>query len=70
MAASKSSHSVEITKRLERAEYPDDVIDLVTKLRAAAYTTGGADLLHVFHELDTDHSGSLDFEQFKLVLPR
>ena len=66
------SYSHVIAKRLDfrRAEYPLDVAELVMKIRAAAYTAGGTNLLPLFRKLDRDNSGSLDFEEFKLVLQR
>lgn len=55
---------------LRRADYPDDVVKLVMKLRAASYKLGGTDLVYLFSKLDKDKSGQLDREEFKLTLRR
>lgn len=55
---------------LKRADYPDDVVKLVMKLRAASYKMGGTDLVYLFGKLDKDKSGQLDNEEFKLTLRR
>ena len=66
------SHSSEVAKNLhlKRADYPPDIVKLVMGLRAASYNIGGTDLAHLFKELDIDHSGTLDSNEFKLALRR
>ena len=66
------SHSSEVAKslNLKRADYPPDIVKLVMGLRAASYNIGGTDLAHLFKELDIDHSGTLDSDEFKRALRR
>ena len=43
---------------------------LQRKLGAAAYSIGGIDAEKLFHRYDKDHSGELEFEEFRLVVRR
>ena len=66
------SRASEIAERLhlKRTEYPPRVTSLVQKLRAAAYKRNGTDVMALFDKLDRNHSGGLDFEEFKQVTRR
>ena len=62
--------AVEIAKShsLKRVEYPADIVNLVRKIRQAAYKDGVVNLKNLFTNSDTSKSGSLDFDEFKLMI--
>ena len=43
---------------------------LAHKLRAAAYTTGGVDWTRLFRHYDTDRSGQLEWDEFRVAIRR
>ena len=66
----KKSSGIAKNLNLKRADYPPDIVKFVMGLRAASYKAGGTDLGYLFGTLDTDNSGDLNLNEFKLALRR
>ena len=72
--SSTQSYSPQIDRkpRIKASDYPPDVVKLVQNLRRIASTERATNIVlkHVFDNVDKDKSGSVDVDEFKLVLRR
>jgi len=64
----RATAALETLGEVAKEKFEQNVVALKQHLRAAAYTTGGVDLLKFQHDMDMDNSGNLSFEEFRHMI--